>query len=644
MLTDNFQYRKIIFGFAGLSLTIAGMVLFGWVFSIPFLKQVLPTAVSMKFNTAVCFALFSITLLLYTKTSAFIKYLRRILSITGIAIGATTLLFLAMHINGGLDQIFVEDNLQTLQGHPYPGRMSPQTALCFVCLGFGILLSYSKKLNFKIFAQCLFHFVTFMGFIAALGYLFSVPTFYSMSLATSMALHTSFTFIMLSIACALLNPSLALAGVFTGQKLGNLMARKLFFQMSLLIIFLGYLRILSHKKNMVNVEFGIALFACSFITASLFLIWKTSGTINKVEAKRTLAEQNFKLAVEATPSALIMTDENGKITLVNRQAEILFGYSKDEMLNQTMELFVPERFRGNHPQHRNNYQAVPVKRNFGAEWDLYAMRKDGTEFPVEIGLNPISTNKGHKVLSTIVDISERKKTEEIIRNQIAELKLKNKELEQFTYIASHDLQEPLRTVSNFITVIEEDYPEALNPEIKEYFEYINAATSRMNILIRSLLDFSRLGKGRQLSDISCETLLKDVLSDLNRLIKSSDAKIVVHNLPKIKGYETELRQVFQNLINNAIKFSKPDQTPHIEISAHPVSNGYEFWVADNGIGIEPKYFDKIFHIFQRLNTSDEGYGIGLANCLKIVQMHSGKIWVESQPGQGSTFKFIIKNL
>ncbi len=175
---------------------------------------------------------------------------------------------------------------------------------------------------------------------------------------------------------------------------------------------------------------------------------------------------------------------------------------------------------------------------------------------------------------------------------------------------------------------------------------IKRATKRMSSLVRSLLDFSRVGRNQELVSTNCYQLANHVIADLDAIIKSSGAKITLHELPVINAYETEIRQMFQNLISNAIKFRKPGAIPEITISGDEHSNEYEFCVSDNGIGIEQKNFEKVFYIFHRLNHADQfsGYGIGLASCKKIVEMHSGKIWVESETGKGSAFRFTIPKL
>ena len=228
----------------------------------------------------------------------------------------------------------------------------------------------------------------------------------------------------------------------------------------------------------------------------------------------------------------------------------------------------------------------------------------------------------------------------------AELAIANKELEQFAYIASHDLQEPLRTISNYMQVFEEDYLEQLDDNARKYIRSVSSATRRMSLLVHALLDYSRLGRDKQLVPVDCNELLNNVIADLHTVITASSATIDVTEMPELNAYETELGQLFQNLITNAIKFQNKDVQPEITIRSEKVDEKWQFSVSDNGIGIAPTHFRRIFDIFQRLHTDKEyqGNGIGLANCKKIVELHQGQIWVESTLGKGTTFKFTIAHL
>jgi len=227
-----------------------------------------------------------------------------------------------------------------------------------------------------------------------------------------------------------------------------------------------------------------------------------------------------------------------------------------------------------------------------------------------------------------------------------ELILKNKELEQFVYVASHDLQEPLRTTSSFVELIKQQYHGKMDKMADKYLDFISDASDRMKVLIKDLLDFSRIGKNVELEKVDCNIIMKNMLLDIMVTIQESKTEIQYTELPVIDGYPTEIKLLFQNLVINAIKFRNKDSAPRIKISAQKKGGYWEFAVTDNGIGMEKQYSERIFVIFQRLHTRREynGSGIGLSHCKKIVELHGGKIWVNSMPGQGSTFHFTLASL
>ncbi|MEZ4828628.1 MAG: ATP-binding protein [Bacteroidia bacterium] len=353
-------------------------------------------------------------------------------------------------------------------------------------------------------------------------------------------------------------------------------------------------------------------------------------------------EITFHLMVEYSPNALILVNEESKIVYVNLYAEKLFQYTKTELIGRGVEILIPERLRSKHPEFVKMFFSSPSSRAMGVGRDLYAVKKDRTEFPVEIGLNPLITIEGTLVLAAIIDISERKIKDAALKKQL-ELESKNQELEQFAYIASHDLREPLRTINNYIQVIEEDCAEIMDSTSRNYFLAMNQAIKRMDMLISALLEYSRMGKDFIYSPVDINALLENVRADLASSIKEHHANIHIGLMPVLNVNEIKISQLFQNLLSNAIKFRKKNITPEIFITAEKEDSRWKFSIRDNGIGIDEKYFARIFQIFQRLNASKEyeGNGIGLANCKKIVELHNGEIWVESTPGEGSVFYFTI---
>ena len=238
---------------------------------------------------------------------------------------------------------------------------------------------------------------------------------------------------------------------------------------------------------------------------------------------------------------------------------------------------------------------------------------------------------------------ERKRAEEALQRTMAELERSNAELEQFAYIISHDLQEPLRMVASYTQLLEKRYKGSLDADAEEFIAYAVDGARRMQNMIQSLLSYSRVGtRGKPFEPTECESVFEQALANLKLTIDESGAGVTHDPLPRVMADETQLIQLFQNLLANAIKFRGEEQ-PRIHVSAKEDSNDCLFSLSDNGIGINPEYFDRIFVIFQRLHGREEypGTGIGLSVCKRIVERHGGRIWVESQPGEGSTFHFAI---
>ncbi|MBS1934863.1 MAG: PAS domain-containing protein, partial [Bacteroidetes bacterium] len=361
-------------------------------------------------------------------------------------------------------------------------------------------------------------------------------------------------------------------------------------------------------------------------------------------------QQRFKNLLESAPDAIVILNDSGVIQIVNAQTENMFGYSRSEILGKEIDLLInciTKKKNGNGSFH---HVLDIMQNNEPEELEWMGIRKDEKEFPVEISFRPIRMEEGLLISAAIRNITEKKLLEKQIMEininlekkvtlRTNELERKNKELEQFAYVASHDLQEPLRTTTGFAELIRQKYLGKIDADADKYISYIIQSSDRMKTLIKDLLDYSRIGRETQAKKINCNELLCEVVADLDGLIKESHAEIDATELPTILGYPTEIKQLFQNLISNAIKFRQKDIAPRIKIAAEKNEQHWLFSFSDNGIGIEEKYLSRIFVIFQRLHTRTEyeGSGIGLANCKKIAELHNGRIWAESEPGKGSTF-------
>jgi PAS domain S-box-containing protein len=378
-----------------------------------------------------------------------------------------------------------------------------------------------------------------------------------------------------------------------------------------------------------------------------------TAAIRDISVRRTAEthlaqmEGRYRGLLEAAPDAMVVVNQTGEIVLLNVQAEKQFGYHRDELVGQKVKSIIPDGFAERLVADALRSTEAALAQQIGTGIELTGLRKDGTEFPIELMLSPLESAEGTLVTAAIRDITSRKTAEAHLLLKVDELNRSNVELGQFAYIASHDLQEPLRMVASYTQLLARRYKGKLDADADEFISFAVDGASRMQRLIQDLLAFSRVGtKGSDLLKISSEEALQQALVNLRGAIEECGAQITHDVLPAVMADETQLIQLFQNLVGNAIKYQSPG-VPRVHISA--VMNRERKWtfsVKDNGLGIDPQYFERIFGMFQRLHKREEfaGTGIGLAICKKIVERHGGNISVESQPGKGSTFQFALAGI
>ena len=363
--------------------------------------------------------------------------------------------------------------------------------------------------------------------------------------------------------------------------------------------------------------------------------------------ERKESEARYRGLLEAAPDAMVVVNVAGEIVLLNVRAEKEFGYSRDELVGQKVKNIIPEGFAERLIADGARSAAEALAQQIGTGIELIGRRRDGSQFPIELMLSPLQSAEGILVTAAIRDISVRKKSDEHLARTVAELKRSNDELQQFAYVSSHDLQEPLRMVSSYTQLLAKRYKGRLDSDADEFIAFAVDGCHRMQGLIQDLLVYSRAGSnGKALRELSCENSLKLALANLRTTIEQSGAVVTHDALPAIKTDEAQLTQVFQNLVGNAIKYRRAE-SPRVHVSAsRNGGNEWIFSVRDNGLGIDPQYFDRIFVLFQRLHGRDEfeGTGIGLAICKKILERLGGRIWVESQPEKGSTFYFALPEM
>jgi PAS domain S-box-containing protein len=381
------------------------------------------------------------------------------------------------------------------------------------------------------------------------------------------------------------------------------------------------------------------------------------------ERKKAIAtlkksEEKYHKLIELANAGIIVA-ENNKITQVNRKAEEIYGYSREELIGQSPRILTPDKYKEQHKEVLNEILTLGETNKMIFEEE--GVRKDGSLIPIEISFS-LELEKDNMIIAVVRDITERKKAEEERKQLLEELNDKNKELEQVFYIASHDLRSPLVNIQGFSKELEQalkyvqsilfhsedissQTKETLTPtleeDIPEAFQYILASISKMDSLLSGLLRLSRLGRAAlNIKNLDMNKLVLDITKSFEYQVKEKGVTLKINKLPPCLGDETQINQVFSNLIDNALKYLDPNQSGAIKISGRKENGHAVYYIKDNGIGIAPEHQERIYEIFHRLNPSaTQGEGLGLTVTRKILERHAGKIWVESEPGKGS--KFII---
>jgi PAS domain S-box-containing protein len=349
------------------------------------------------------------------------------------------------------------------------------------------------------------------------------------------------------------------------------------------------------------------------------------------------SETRFHGLLEGAPDAIVIADAHGTIVLVNGQAERLFGYDRLELIGKPVETLIPERYRANHPHHRATYFVDPKARAMGSELELQGLRRDGSEFPVEISLSPLHTEQGMLVMSAIRDVTQQ----QAIRTALT---VANRELEAFSYSVAHDLRAPLRAMNGFAQILLTSYQDKLDEEGVDCLQEIMAGSRKMAALIDALLSLAHMTRAE----------LKLQIGDLSAMARAATAQLVTRH----PGRSVEIvirdgicaecdvpliQALLDNLLGNAWKFTGKIEHARIEFFANEVNGVRSYCVRDNGAGFDMKVASKLFAPFQRFHAASEfpGTGIGLATAQRIVHRHGGRIWAEAAPGQGASFYFTL---
>lgn len=415
---------------------------------------------------------------------------------------------------------------------------------------------------------------------------------------------------------------------------------------------------------------------------AIVIIWTVAyafWSARNAEMSRQGLLARFQNALESSPIANVMIDEEGNIILVNKETEQLFGYDRSEMLDQPVEILLPERFRSQHPELRLAFLRSPTPRRMGEGRDLFALRKDGSEFPVEIGINPVPTTDETLVLSAIIDLTERKKqtkaleqlnarleslvderTQELEKSNI-DLANRNEEVQTFVYGVSHDIRSPLVNIDGFTKelellmndltgllqvspISERNQQKALKiveTDLSESVHYIHEGVVRLSSITDALLRLSRAGQVEYRNEtVRMSAIIQRIVNGLRARMRDKNVSIEVSDLPDVQGDPFAIEQVFTNLMENAVKYLDPSRPGQIQVDCDTPEEDKMviFRVKDNGLGIPDKDKSKVFQPLKRFHTdAAPGDGVGLSIVLRIIKRHQGEVTLESEEGVGTTF-------
>ncbi len=366
---------------------------------------------------------------------------------------------------------------------------------------------------------------------------------------------------------------------------------------------------------------------------------------------RKIAADKFRGLLESAPDAIVIVDRFGRIEIVNAQTEKLFGYSREEMIGQPVEMLIPQRFHNTHAASWKTFSQSPHPRDMGVGLDLFGLRKDGTEFPVEVSLNPLVTGEGMLISSAIRDVTERRRIElEIhklnaeLRRKLDELSVVNKELESFSYSVSHDLRAPLRHIDGFARILKDEHAGQLDADGLRYLDRVLQSANQMGQLVDDLIHLARVGRSALVQQkVKLADIVRQAIAELPEEAEKREIEWRVEPLPEQECDPGLLKLVFVNLLSNAVKFTRGRETAVIEVGTREIGGATAIFVRDNGVGFDPQYADKLFGVFQRLHKQEdfEGTGIGLATVQRIIRRHGGEIWAEADLGRSATFLFTL---
>ena len=655
---------------------LSSVVMVGWYIKSSTLVQINPAFAPMQFNTALCFLCVSIGLLaLHFNRSKFA------LTAGGgaVLVAAVTLVEYVSGISLGIDTLFVEPF--TITKTSDPGRMSPNTMLCFLLCGTAILMQASARLHrYKFMAGTLGIFVLVLAASALIGYMTGITIAHGWGNLSRMALHTASGFLLISsglcayiwrvagrpviatislaipimLGCTVLVIDLlAPLGVATSMMYALVILCGLKFRHPYAVFVIASVTSFMTVIGYFNVPLGemASIFVLANRLLAILAQWVVAFIVYFHKKAMDALEENslqVEVALKNVFGAIITIDTTGIIQMFNPAAEKIFGYEAEEVIGKNIKVLMPEPYYSEHDKYISNYLTTGQAKIIGHGREVTGLRKDGTMFPMELGVSKAEIHGKPMFVGLLHDITARKEAEESVKIHVDALEQSNRELDEFAYIASHDLKEPLRGIYNYSSFLMEDYQDKLDEDGKSKLRTLMKLSQRLEVLIDSLLYFSRVGRSElSVKETDLAAVLEEVIFSLRPFCEETGAEIrVMAELPTMQCDSVRTGEVFRNLISNAIKYNdKEKKQVSVGYKKSPEGDYPVFYVQDNGIGIPEKHYESIFRIFKRLHGREKfngGTGAGLTIARKIVERHGGHIWLESEEGKGTTFYFTLQ--
>jgi PAS domain S-box-containing protein len=614
---------------------VGALILGGWAIGEVIVPSGVAVSPAVKANTGLGFLLMGMALALREWHSA--GRVARLLGAGGALIGTLTLIEYTFGAELGIDQLLFSDHSPL-----HPGRMAPNTATCFVLLGTALLLPEQRSPRWQP-AEATALIGALISWLALIGIAADLPGLVTVGSFVRMAAPTAGCLILLAVGVAITVRGGQLAALVVNDgPVGSLVRRLL---LAALVVPLAVSLILraGHSAGVLDDGAVILLLIGSVALTSLAVALSFARSLRRSDEERA-GEGELRRAILATArDAIVTADASGRIVGFNRAAERMFGLPDADALGLPLTILMPERFHDPHRAGLRRFLAGGAPRAVGSTVELAGRRSDGEEFPLELSLAAFAHGNETFFTGILNDITARKRAEGERAAYRASLERSNADLAQFANVASHDLQEPLRTIGGFVQLLERRYQGQLDSEADTFIDHIGTGVGRLQALIDGLLSYSRAGQGALRSQpVDSRQVVEQTLDSLDAVVRETGAQVMLGDLPTLRTDPRSLAQVFQNLLSNALKFTDHSR-PHVQVSAEPENGAWCFAVTDNGIGIDPDKAERIFGMFQRLNTREEydGTGIGLAVCKQMVERAGGRIWCEPAPGGGTVFRFTI---